>query len=213
MATIRIDLPESVLLGSGQSQEEFVSEAKFLLAVKLFELRRLSSSRAAAVCSMNRVDFLLRAGRSGVPVADIDESDSPWIEQARSYENGGLICPRCCPRFTGKDHRLRREADSPRLAQRRWYFSVVDIIAALTDSEAPGKYWSALKRREAETSGFQLSTICRQLKLTASDGKNLSYRLRQHAGSIPDYPVGSKSQGRAFQAVARSGGLRACPGD
>jgi predicted HTH domain antitoxin len=77
MATIRIDLPESVLLGSGQSQEEFVSEAKFLLAVKLFELRRLSSSRAAAVCSMNRVDFLLRAGRSGVPVADIDESDSP----------------------------------------------------------------------------------------------------------------------------------------
>jgi DNA-damage-inducible protein D len=52
-----------------------------------------------------------------------------------------------------------------------WYFSVVDIIAALTDSEAPGKYWSALKRREAETSGFQLSTICRQLKLTSSDGK------------------------------------------
>ena len=76
MATIRIDLPESVLLGSGQSQEEFVSEAKFLLALKLFELGRLSSSRAAGLCAMNRVDFLLRAGRSGVPVAGIDKSDT-----------------------------------------------------------------------------------------------------------------------------------------
>ncbi|HET6429182.1 MAG TPA: Bro-N domain-containing protein [Phycisphaerae bacterium] len=53
----------------------------------------------------------------------------------------------------------------------QWYFSVVDIIAALTDSDAPSKYWTAMKRREAASSGFQLSTICRQLKLTASDGK------------------------------------------
>ncbi|MGA2439884.1 MAG: BRO family protein [Tepidisphaeraceae bacterium] len=53
----------------------------------------------------------------------------------------------------------------------QWYFSVVDIIAALTDSEAPAKYWTAMKAREAQTSGFQLSTICRQLKLTSSDGK------------------------------------------
>lgn len=53
----------------------------------------------------------------------------------------------------------------------QWYFSVVDIIAALTDSDAPNKYWTAMKRREAQTSGFQLSTICRQLKLTSSDGK------------------------------------------
>jgi prophage antirepressor-like protein len=53
----------------------------------------------------------------------------------------------------------------------QWYFSVVDIIAALTDSDAPTKYWTAMKRREEQTSGFQLSTICRQLKLTSSDGK------------------------------------------
>jgi len=54
----------------------------------------------------------------------------------------------------------------------QWFFSVVDIIAALTDSEAPSKYWSAMKRREEEASGFQLSTICRQLKVTSSDGKS-----------------------------------------
>jgi prophage antirepressor-like protein len=56
----------------------------------------------------------------------------------------------------------------------QWYFSVVDIIAALTDSDAPAKYWTAMKRREAQSSGFQLSTICRQLKLTSSDGKAYS---------------------------------------
>jgi DNA-damage-inducible protein D len=54
----------------------------------------------------------------------------------------------------------------------QWYFSVVDIIAALTDSDAPNKYWTAMKRREEQTSGFQLSTLCRQLKLTSSDGKS-----------------------------------------
>jgi DNA-damage-inducible protein D len=54
----------------------------------------------------------------------------------------------------------------------QWFFSVVDIIAALTDSDAPSKYWTAMKRREEESSGFQLSTLCRQLKLISSDGKS-----------------------------------------
>jgi len=54
----------------------------------------------------------------------------------------------------------------------QWFFSVVDIIAALTDSDAPSKYWPAMKRREQATSGFQLSTICRQLKMTSADGKS-----------------------------------------
>jgi hypothetical protein len=48
----------------------------------------------------------------------------------------------------------------------------VDIVAALTESDAPSKYWTAMKRREKNASGFQLSTICRQLKLTSADGKS-----------------------------------------
>src|ERR1035438_2647816 len=52
-----------------------------------------------------------------------------------------------------------------------WYFSVVDIIAALTDSDNPRNYWNMMKARELKESGFQLSTICVQLKLTSSDGK------------------------------------------
>jgi len=52
-----------------------------------------------------------------------------------------------------------------------WWFSVVDVIEALTDSTQPSKYWTAMKVRVGNDEGFQLSTICRQLKLESSDGK------------------------------------------
>ncbi len=52
-----------------------------------------------------------------------------------------------------------------------WYFSVVDVVAVLTESEKPRDYWYRLKQREYESSGIELSTICRQLKLKAQDGK------------------------------------------
>ena len=52
-----------------------------------------------------------------------------------------------------------------------WYFSIVDIIAALTDSTKPRDYWYRMKKREQQSSGVDLSTFCRQLKLPASDGK------------------------------------------
>ncbi len=52
-----------------------------------------------------------------------------------------------------------------------WYFSVVDIIEALTDSDKPRDYWYRMKQREKESSGVELSTLCRQLKLESSDGK------------------------------------------
>ncbi len=52
-----------------------------------------------------------------------------------------------------------------------WWFSVVDVIAALTDSADAKDYWYRLKKREAESSGIELSTFCRQLKLPSADGK------------------------------------------
>ncbi|MBU4285174.1 Bro-N domain-containing protein [Patescibacteria group bacterium] len=55
--------------------------------------------------------------------------------------------------------------------QKEWWFSVVDIIQALTDSDRPSVYWTAMKARVKDESNFQLSTICRQLKLEAPDGK------------------------------------------
>ena len=52
-----------------------------------------------------------------------------------------------------------------------WFFSVVDIVGALTESLDPKDYWYRLKKREQESSGIELSTFCRQLKLRSSDGK------------------------------------------
>jgi DNA-damage-inducible protein D len=52
-----------------------------------------------------------------------------------------------------------------------WFFSVVDVVEALTDSSDAKDYWYRLKRRELESSGIELSTFCRQLKLPSSDGK------------------------------------------
>ena len=52
-----------------------------------------------------------------------------------------------------------------------WHFSVVDIIAALTDSNKPRDYWYRMKKREQASSGVELSTFCRQLKLPSADGK------------------------------------------
>ncbi len=54
-----------------------------------------------------------------------------------------------------------------------WWFSVVDIVAILTDSDyqTARKYWKVLKGRLAEEGASQLVTNCYQLKLAASDGK------------------------------------------
>jgi DNA-damage-inducible protein D len=48
--------------------------------------------------------------------------------------------------------------------EEQWYFSVIDIIAVLTDSSDAKDYWYRMKKRE-KLSGFELSTICRQLKI------------------------------------------------
>ena len=55
--------------------------------------------------------------------------------------------------------------------EQKWFFAVVDVVDALTDSQKPRDYWYRLKRREKERSGIELSTFCRQLKLESSDGK------------------------------------------
>ncbi|WP_289290863.1 MULTISPECIES: Bro-N domain-containing protein [Bacteroides] len=55
--------------------------------------------------------------------------------------------------------------------QEKWYFSIVDVVAVLTDSPNPRKYWSVLKTR-LKKEGSELTTNCSQLKMRAADGKN-----------------------------------------
>ena len=54
--------------------------------------------------------------------------------------------------------------------QEKWYFSVVDVIAILTDSTTPRNYWKVLKNR-LKKEGNESVTNCNQLKLLSSDGK------------------------------------------
>ena len=52
-----------------------------------------------------------------------------------------------------------------------WHFSVIDVVGALTDSVNPRDYWFKMKIRVKTEAGVELSTICRQLKMKAPDGK------------------------------------------
>ena len=52
-----------------------------------------------------------------------------------------------------------------------YYFSVVDVIAALADPTNPRDYWYQLKKRLSDEEKSEVSTKCRQLKMKAKDGK------------------------------------------
>lgn len=55
--------------------------------------------------------------------------------------------------------------------EEKWYFSVIDVIAVLTESERPRKYWGDLKTK-LKKEGSELSENIGQLKMKADDGKN-----------------------------------------
>jgi len=54
--------------------------------------------------------------------------------------------------------------------QVKWYFSIVDVVAVLTDSSKPQVYWRVLKKRLI-AEGNETVTNCNDLKMRASDGK------------------------------------------
>ncbi len=66
-----------------------------------------------------------------------------------------------------EDKKVRTLWDSD---QEKWYVSIIDVIAILTDSSNSRKYWSVLKTR-LKKEGSQLATNCSQLKMQSSDGK------------------------------------------
>ena len=56
-----------------------------------------------------------------------------------------------------------------------WYFSIVDVVAVLTDQKTPrsaSTYWAVLKKRLREEGASQLLTNCKQLKMTAVNYTN-----------------------------------------
>lgn len=65
-----------------------------------------------------------------------------------------------------KGRRIRKT-----IHENEWWFSVVDVVEALTDSVNARDYWFKMKIRVKDEAGVELSTFCRQLKLPAPDGK------------------------------------------
>jgi predicted HTH domain antitoxin len=80
MATrqVILDIPEKILLAEKTDEVSFARELRILAAVKLYELGRLSSGRAAELAGMPRVEFLLELGRYKVfPFqAELDDLES-----------------------------------------------------------------------------------------------------------------------------------------
>ena len=66
-----------------------------------------------------------------------------------------------------EDRKIRTVWDDK---EEKWYFSIVDVVAVLTDSENPQTYWRVLKNR-LKKEGNQTVTNCNALKLRAADGK------------------------------------------
>jgi len=73
MQTLSVEYPDDLLITSGKSPQALEAELAFLLAVKLFELRRLSLGKAAAFCKMTKLKFMFELGRLQVPVINLDD--------------------------------------------------------------------------------------------------------------------------------------------
>ena len=66
-----------------------------------------------------------------------------------------------------EEKRVRTVWDNP---EEKWYFSIVDVCAVLTDSENPQMYWRVLKNR-LKKEGNETVTNCNGLKMRAADGR------------------------------------------
>ena len=67
-----------------------------------------------------------------------------------------------------KEKKIRRIWDEE---QEKWFFSVVDAVAVLTDSQNPAVYWRVMKKRLIDEGALETVTKCNGLKMLAADGK------------------------------------------
>ncbi len=75
MYQLTVNYPETFPDVVGTSQAQFEQEAKWAMAIKLFEMQRLSSGMAAALVNVDRVTFLLKLADYGVPMIDLTEAE------------------------------------------------------------------------------------------------------------------------------------------
>jgi predicted HTH domain antitoxin len=119
---LRIDYPDTLPDAIGLPREQFEQEAKWALAVKLFEMKRLSSGQAAALVGTDRGSFLLNLHRYGVAL--IDESEEELLSDT----------PSPAPETSETDFQT---------AWNRWFAEVDQLEPSPTQSE-PDEYGKAL---------------------------------------------------------------------
>ncbi len=72
---ILVEVPATLPDALQRTPQEFAQEAKMAMAVKLYELKRLSSGMAASLAGVSRVQFLRELHRYGVALIDLGEED------------------------------------------------------------------------------------------------------------------------------------------
>jgi len=72
---VKIDYPTDLVDATEQTWEQFEQEAKWAMAVKLFEMKRISSGKAAQLVGTDRVTFLLNLHRYGAAMIDLEEEE------------------------------------------------------------------------------------------------------------------------------------------
>ena len=73
MQTLSIPYGEDILIATGSTPKQLEHEFRLLLAVKLFEVGRLSLGKAAKIAAMPKVGFMDELGRLGIPVINLDD--------------------------------------------------------------------------------------------------------------------------------------------
>ncbi|MDP7316827.1 MAG: UPF0175 family protein, partial [SAR324 cluster bacterium] len=72
MQKLSISYPDDLLVMSGKTPQTLAAEMQFLLAVKLFEMHRLTLGKAAAFCGMDKLHFMFELGRLEIPVINLE---------------------------------------------------------------------------------------------------------------------------------------------
>ena len=75
MEKLTLEIPEEVLISLKESPQEFSKSILMLSAVKLYEMGKLSSGRAAQLAGLSRVEFLQSLSRYNVPVFDLSTEE------------------------------------------------------------------------------------------------------------------------------------------
>lgn len=102
-----------------------------------------------------------------------------------------------------QDKKIRSAWDEK---EEQWYFSVVDVVEALTDSSDPKQYIKKMRMRD-ESLNFKWGTFCTPVEMMALDGKIRKVQAANVKGLFRIHPIHSVTQGRTFQSMAGNGRL------